>query len=73
MLGAHDFRRRRCCVHDPATHGPQIGQAVRRIDTTDVGMVIGVLLGEVDRAIVRWPGDVGFEVMDDLVVVRQPA
>jgi hypothetical protein len=51
----------------------QLGHAVRRVDTAVVGRVIGVLLGDVDRAIVRWPDGVTFEALTDLVTVGRPA
>jgi hypothetical protein len=51
----------------------QLGHAVRRVGTAVVGRVIGVMLGDVDRAIVRWPDGVSFEALDDLVEVCRPA
>jgi hypothetical protein len=51
----------------------QLGHAVRHVDTAAVGRVIGVVLGEVDRVIVRWPDGMSFELLNDLVSVYGPA
>jgi hypothetical protein len=50
-----------------------MGQAVRRLDRADVGVVVGALFGEADKVIVRWINDVTFELPDDLIEVRRPA
>jgi hypothetical protein len=46
-----------------------LGQHVRRIDSSEVATVVGVLLQPVERAIVRWAGDTTYEVPDDLIEV----
>ena len=50
-------------VHDfPFT----LGQVVRRVDSSDCGTVIGAVLGEVGKAIVRWPDGLRFEPVQEL-------
>ena len=48
-----------------------LGQHVRRIDSSEVGTVVGVLLQPVERAIVRWAADTTYEVPDELIEVTQ--
>lgn len=50
-----------------------IGQRVRRVGGQDVGVVVGVLLGGVERSIVRWSDHTSFETTDDLVVADGPS
>jgi hypothetical protein len=49
-----------------------LGQAVRRRKgpTDSVGLVVGILFGAVDSALVRWQeGESSFEPLDSLVTV----
>jgi hypothetical protein len=46
-----------------------LGQPVRRIDSSDVGMLIGVLLRPGELAVVRWPDGTTYELVDDLIEV----
>jgi hypothetical protein len=48
-----------------------LGQLVRRINGSEVGTIIGVLLQPAERAIVRWAADTTYEVPDDLIGVTQ--
>jgi hypothetical protein len=50
-----------------------LGQPVRRIDGSDRGLVIGVLLTPAARAIVRWAADTTYEDPVDLIEVDQAA
>jgi hypothetical protein len=43
-----------------------LGQHVRRIDSSETGTVVGILLQPVERAIVRWTADTTYEVPDNL-------
>jgi hypothetical protein len=46
-----------------------LGQVVRRVDSSDCGTVIGAVLGEIGKAIVRWPDGLRFERVEDLVAL----
>ena len=58
-------------VHDfPFT----LGQVVRRLDRSDCGTVIGAVLGDFGKAIVRWPDGMRFEPVEEIVgLMRNPA
>jgi hypothetical protein len=49
-----------------------LGQAVRREDRADIGVVVGILLRPPETLLVRWFDGVTFEAMEDLVEVGQP-
>jgi hypothetical protein len=44
-----------------------LGQPVRRIDHSDTGTVVGVLLCPEELVIVRWAWDTTYEVADELI------
>ena len=46
-----------------------LGQPVRHIDRTEIGIVIGLLFGEPEHALVRWASESTFEVVEELVEV----
>ena len=50
-----------------------LGQVVRRVDSSDCGTVIGAVLGEIGKAIIRWPDGMRFEPVDELVARRGQA
>jgi hypothetical protein len=50
-----------------------LGQLVRRIDGSEIGTIIGVLLQPTERAIVRWAAQTTYEMPDDLIEVTQAA
>jgi hypothetical protein len=50
-----------------------LGQPVRRIDGSDLGTLIGVILSPAERAIVRWAEDTTYELPDDLIEVSRAA
>jgi hypothetical protein len=43
---------------------------VGRIDRTDMSVIVGVLFGPPERAIVRWVGQATFEALEDVTSVR---
>jgi hypothetical protein len=51
----------------------QLGQAVRRLDRSDIGVVVGIMLGAEERALVRWVDGSSFEVVGLLIEVGSPA
>jgi hypothetical protein len=50
-----------------------LGQPVRRIDGSDLGTLIGVILSPTELAIVRWAEDTTYEPTDDLNEVSRLA
>jgi hypothetical protein len=50
-----------------------LGQSVRRIDGSDLGTLIGVILSPTELAIVRWAEDTTYEPTDDLIEVSRLA
>jgi hypothetical protein len=51
----------------------QLGQSVRHPDHADVGVVIGIIFGRLERALVRWGEGVALEAAETLIEVQQPA
>jgi hypothetical protein len=49
----------------------RLGQLVHRMDSSDIGTVIGVLLQPNERAIVRWATHTTYEAPDDLIEMTQ--
>jgi hypothetical protein len=61
---------------DPADGlGPllELYQAVRHVDSTDIGVVIGLIFVGAETALVRWSTGSTFEAVADLVEVRPKA
>jgi hypothetical protein len=48
----------------------QLGHPVRRADRVDIGVVVGLLFGAPERALVRWKDGASFEPVKDLIEVR---
>lgn len=47
----------------------RLGQVVRRIDGSDIGTVVGMLLQPDECIIVRWADDTTYEQPDELIEV----
>jgi hypothetical protein len=50
----------------------ELHRPVRRVDGTEIGTVIGVIVGASEVALVRWTAASTFEAVQDLVEVRIP-
>jgi hypothetical protein len=50
----------------------QLGQPVRHGDRSDIGVIVGLVFGSSERALVRWVDGPRFELMDVLIEVRLP-
>lgn len=50
-----------------------LGEPVRRIDGSDLGTLIGVILRPSELAIVRWAEDTTYEPPDDLIEASRAA
>ena len=46
-----------------------LGQFVRRIDGSDIGMVVGILLQPRESIMVRWADETTYETPDELIEV----
>jgi hypothetical protein len=51
----------------------QLGQSVRHPDHVDVGVVVGIIFGRLERVLVRWAEGVALEAAETLIEVQQPA
>jgi hypothetical protein len=51
----------------------QLGQPVRHPDHADIGVVVGIIYTDPERALVRWTESVTFEAIESLTEVQQSA
>jgi hypothetical protein len=75
---SRDVKRGATRVPDGGSgHNPEVvlrlGQAVRRLDRADIGVVAGIIFGAEERALVRWVDGANFELVGLLIEVGPPA
>jgi hypothetical protein len=49
-----------------------LGQPVRHVDRSDIGVVVGIIFGAEERAVVRWVDGASFEAVGLLIEVGLP-
>jgi hypothetical protein len=49
-----------------------LGQAVRRLNESHIGLVVGILLRGAELVMVRWIDGTTFEAVDDLIEASLP-
>jgi hypothetical protein len=75
---SRDVRRGTARVPDDGDgHIPEVvlhlGQPVRRLDRSDIGVVVGIVFGADERALVRWVDGTSFEAVGLLIEVGPAA
>jgi hypothetical protein len=74
---SRDVKRGTIRSPDGDGHHPEVvlhlGQPVRRLDRPDIGVVVGIIFGDDERALVRWVDGTSFEAVGLLIEVGPAA